>query len=983
MNEEEIEALIDEEEAGSKGQLSFDDEVDDIMSEVMGGLDPFDENIDEDKYEDLSLGAKVGEVVGSGLERGVENTGNVLTSIPGMLKGAYESFTKEDGFMHQMPEAIGDVVTYPYDKVMNPERAAEFEGDFSAGVGVLKENKEEIADAVGKGGSQLAPVIAFGPAGVLASPLTGAAWNLYSDLIGLADGEAGSDLELDKSGWQHLEDALAESTPEMIFTALGGAVNTVANKTDDVGDWFHKRVKETEKLKTPNTRARKIFSQGASTMDADALNNAVENIGDEIRGRMAAHGRMATDDVGEHMTRILKGKLSKSKGGMADGSVTGVRSGGMIDELKGQVHNAISQSKLKVGIADDIDGFLDDAFAPVSSLDDAQVRNARVLSKEAFERKAYEKASGLTGKESAKGVGRVRGRRKRLEANHKELNALNEARDKSGLSSEGLRRRDYLRRQIDTDEALLKQYDNTINSVKLNSNEFFDAVRDATKEVNFDGQLTNKKWKVLELMRNNAKDWLKAEMSDEALKAAYDKVNTRYWSAETLGEFSQKLIIKDMRRAKEPRTLVQALRKIWRDIGFANEGPKVDLVDEWDAMVKLHGAPEKVGKGGLTSRFLRGFFTPLGKPLRTSAEFFSPQYVAILDGIVNDLEQLDEVGGLSPEEQESAAQAVDDLMAAADAARQGVGKGEAEQKALVADLQANSPSAAVFAPKPKQSLEGSPHLAGVKLMGDQPLTEKDEARYKLNLKRDNSLSNVERGKLIRHLNRHGRIKLPVQTKPAISSQERAEIEQETSAALAREELRKLRTSKDVSKRGQMGSIMKMDERKEVDFTPEEAESALMNAAISEGISDAAEMAQFLGQLSHESAGFSTLVERGSGKKYEGRKVLGNTKPGDGERFKGRGFIQLTGRYNYDKYGDMIGEDLIANPELAADPDVAARIAVAYWKDRVRGRVKDFKNTKAVTKAINGGYNGLRDRERRVKQFMEKESAMDAFGLKLA
>jgi predicted chitinase len=64
--------------------------------------------------------------------------------------------------------------------------------------------------------------------------------------------------------------------------------------------------------------------------------------------------------------------------------------------------------------------------------------------------------------------------------------------------------------------------------------------------------------------------------------------------------------------------------------------------------------------------------------------------------------------------------------------------------------------------------------------------------------------------------------------------------------------------------------------------------------------------------------------------------LGNIEPGDGYAFRGRGFLQLTGRANYDRYGGMLGRDLIGNPDLANEPAVAAELAAAYIKDRYKG-----------------------------------------------
>ncbi len=122
-------------------------------------------------------------------------------------------------------------------------------------------------------------------------------------------------------------------------------------------------------------------------------------------------------------------------------------------------------------------------------------------------------------------------------------------------------------------------------------------------------------------------------------------------------------------------------------------------------------------------------------------------------------------------------------------------------------------------------------------------------------------------------------------------------------------------------------------------------------------------AAFLAQLAHESGEFKWMEEIADGSAYEGRKDLGNTQPGDGKRFKGRGPIQLTGRANYIKAGQALGVDLIASPALAATAEVGFQVAAWYWTTRNLNAKADAGDLKGITKAINGGYNGLSDREK--------------------
>lgn len=119
-----------------------------------------------------------------------------------------------------------------------------------------------------------------------------------------------------------------------------------------------------------------------------------------------------------------------------------------------------------------------------------------------------------------------------------------------------------------------------------------------------------------------------------------------------------------------------------------------------------------------------------------------------------------------------------------------------------------------------------------------------------------------------------------------------------------------------------------------------------------------------------------MTEYGSGEEYEGRTDLGNTQPGDGPRYKGRGYIQITGRYNYRTFGGYIGEDLEGNPPLAEQPPIAAKVAIQYWNRIVRPSTSDFSNTPHVTRLINGGLNGEADRESKFAQYQQVCNSLD-------
>jgi putative chitinase len=149
----------------------------------------------------------------------------------------------------------------------------------------------------------------------------------------------------------------------------------------------------------------------------------------------------------------------------------------------------------------------------------------------------------------------------------------------------------------------------------------------------------------------------------------------------------------------------------------------------------------------------------------------------------------------------------------------------------------------------------------------------------------------------------------------------------------------------------------------------------LQAAMTEfAIDRPAREAAFVAQLAHESGQFQFMEEiwgpTDQQRRYEppGELAtrLGNIEPGDGKRYKGRGPIQITGRANYERFGGLLNVDLVSEPERAAVPDVAFRIAGLFWMKKGLNELADRATSDAyreITRRINGGFNGLKDRER--------------------
>ncbi len=132
-----------------------------------------------------------------------------------------------------------------------------------------------------------------------------------------------------------------------------------------------------------------------------------------------------------------------------------------------------------------------------------------------------------------------------------------------------------------------------------------------------------------------------------------------------------------------------------------------------------------------------------------------------------------------------------------------------------------------------------------------------------------------------------------------------------------------------------------------------------------GIDSDARQAAFIAQIGHESGRLVYVRElwgpTPAQARYEGREDLGNTQPGDGKRFMGRGLIQITGRTNYQRVSDALGADFVVAPELLEAPANAALSAAWFWNVHGLNELADSGDFATITRRINGGMNGYQDR----------------------
>jgi predicted chitinase len=150
------------------------------------------------------------------------------------------------------------------------------------------------------------------------------------------------------------------------------------------------------------------------------------------------------------------------------------------------------------------------------------------------------------------------------------------------------------------------------------------------------------------------------------------------------------------------------------------------------------------------------------------------------------------------------------------------------------------------------------------------------------------------------------------------------------------------------------------------------------AALQEkGILDKPTLVAAIATIGVETGGFCPINEYGGEsyftREYEGRQDLGNIEPGDGVRFHGRGFIQITGRANYRDYSQKLGlgSALVDNPDLALDAKIGAQILACYFYDRSIDQAAKDGDWRKVRRLVNGGYNGWDDFNNFVQRALQK------------
>lgn len=146
-----------------------------------------------------------------------------------------------------------------------------------------------------------------------------------------------------------------------------------------------------------------------------------------------------------------------------------------------------------------------------------------------------------------------------------------------------------------------------------------------------------------------------------------------------------------------------------------------------------------------------------------------------------------------------------------------------------------------------------------------------------------------------------------------------------------------------------------------------------------GIDTPQRIAAFIGTIQVESGSLRYVEEIASGAAYEGRSDLGNTQPGDGVRFKGRGLIQLTGRANYTAFGNHVGVDFTKNPELVETPRYAVQASTWFWNRRGLNADADRGDMDTVTRKVRGALGPAAHQDQRIATYQRALAVLDAPG----
>jgi len=161
-----------------------------------------------------------------------------------------------------------------------------------------------------------------------------------------------------------------------------------------------------------------------------------------------------------------------------------------------------------------------------------------------------------------------------------------------------------------------------------------------------------------------------------------------------------------------------------------------------------------------------------------------------------------------------------------------------------------------------------------------------------------------------------------------------------------------------------GGSITMAQMNNMGWRPTQAQLNDLNTCCNKfGITTSARRRHFISQCSHESACGVYTKELASGQAYEGRKDLGNTQPGDGPRFKGAGYIQLTGRYNYQAFANYIGDQsVMTGVDYVASKYPWQSAGFWWYKNSMNSLCDSGASVETVTRRVNGGTNGLASRQ---------------------
>lgn len=756
------------------------DDLDALFADISDSLstggdlepEPFKEG-EEEEYVDIGF-------LGGQLRGGAGAIEDAKNFVVGAAEGVYNN----------APGAIKGVAELAFGVP-----SLETQQAISGGVDAIKEIGGSIANnplPAAKGAANVVGNVALTSAGGLAGSVLGPAgtaagaymgnvvWRALADAVG-ADDNFGFD--------KGINQLFEESTKELGFDALFAglakgtkAVTTPLNEGGkvrrDIFHWTHQKEQTSKVRRTKVENLKRMFGQHAGQVQADALDIATKTIGDDIvqetlarTGKNLPPSASLTDQI-----------VSVVKGDLASPGKTMKRTGGLISKYKDEIKKAIRKSST-VTKYNDVRGLTQKLFNVSGASGDiakdaaTSINNVRKPFLVRLARKADLPPTAVEDFFSDVKMTKSMGEKLRT------LPSIETPGLSKQLRNSLVRRRKNYLVSKRAASARAKEFLTKIEGQSLDSEDFFEAVREVTTKGKLSGEFAKNTDVLFYKFRESAKDHIKKGMSAEDI-GAYDLANRRYFSAVNIGGWMEGVRMSDLKSASEEKLALLSLigKNRLSNVASFSPGKAADTTALFRAAMEATGKASTFASAA--ARLTEGL--PLVKDV---AEIFSFNRIVALKAAHEEITRV--LPTLPQEAQEEAISYADSIFAAIQAGELAAEAPIEDQKKLAKSLWVN--------PKTRPFVSGeadeNPHTQGLAVVGGEFLAPEDEAKYRANIWNDDNLNNTEKAKYINHLNKKQKVMPYVAKEVSYSPEEEQELEKITRQEQAMEDLKNIKNSK--------------------------------------------------------------------------------------------------------------------------------------------------------------------------------------------